>query len=198
LGEDGPTHQPVEQTSTLRLMPNMSTWRPCDTVETAVAWKYAIERKSGPTSMLFTREPIPFQQRTDEQIANISRGGYILKKSGDTPDAIIIATGSEVELAMEAAASLEAKGKKIRVVSMPSTDVFDAQDEDYRESVLPSSVRARVAVEAGVTDYWRKYVGLDGKVIGIDRFGESAKYKQLFEYFGITTENVVKAVEETL
>jgi transketolase len=198
LGEDGPTHQPVEQTSTLRLMPNMSTWRPCDTVETAVAWKYAIERKTGPTSLLFTREPIAFQKRSDAQIANISRGGYILKDSNGTPDAIIIATGSEVQLAIEAAASLETKGKNIRVVSLPSTDVFDAQDAAYQESVLPMSVRARVAVEAGVTDYWRKYVGLDGKVVGIDRFGESAKYKQLYEYFGITTANIVKAVEEVL
>ena len=198
LGEDGPTHQPVEQTSTLRLMPNMSTWRPCDTVETAVAWKFAIERKSGPTSLLFTREPIAFQPRTDEQIANITRGGYILKDGGSNPDAIIIATGSEVELATAAAAELEGKGKKIRVVSMPSTDVFDAQDDAYRESVLPSSCRARVAVEAGVTDYWRKYVGLDGRVIGIDRFGESAKYKELFKEFGFTVENVIRVVNEIL
>ncbi|WP_455220100.1 transketolase-like TK C-terminal-containing protein, partial [Kaarinaea lacus] len=170
----------------------------CDTVESAVAWKAAIEKKDGPSSLIFTRQDLAFQNRTPEQVAAISKGGYIIKDSGDTPDAIIIATGSEVQLALDAAASLETKGKKIRVVSMPSTDVFDAQDEAYRESVLPSAVRARVAVEAGVTDFWRKYVGLDGKVIGIDRFGESAPAKQLFEYFGFTTENVVKAVEELL
>jgi transketolase len=199
LGEDGPTHQAVEQTATLRMMPNMSLWRPCDTVESAVAWKAAIERKDGPSSLIFTRQGLNFQERTPEQIAAISRGGYIIKDSaGDTPDAILIATGSEVQLAIEAANSLETKGKKVRVVSMPSTDVFDAQDEAYRESVLPSSVRARVAVEAGVTDYWRKYVGLDGKVIGLDRFGESAPANELFKYFGFTAENVVKAVEELL
>jgi len=199
LGEDGPTHQAVEQTATLRMMPNMSVWRPCDTVESAVAWKAAIERKKGPTSLIFTRQDLAFQQRTPEQIAAITRGAYILKDCGcDNPDAIIIATGSEVQLAMDAAASLETKGKKIRVVSMPCADVFDAQDAAYRESILPSKVRARVAVEAGVTDYWRKYVGLDGKVVGIDRFGESAPAKELFKYFGFTTENVVKAVEELL
>jgi len=198
LGEDGPTHQAVEQTATLRMMPNMSVWRPCDTVESAVAWKAAIERKDGPSSLIFTRQDLQFQTRTAEQLAAISKGAYVLKDGSDTPDAIIIATGSEVQLAMDAAASLETKGKKIRVVSMPSTDVFDGQDEAYRESVLPSSVRARVAVEAGVSDYWRKYVGLDGKVVGIDRFGESAPAKELFKYFGFTTENVVKAVEELL
>ncbi len=199
LGEDGPTHQAVEQTATLRMIPNMTVWRPCDTVESAVAWKAAVEKKDGPTSLIFTRQDLQFQNRTPEQVAAIAKGGYILKDCGcDNPDAIIIATGSEVQLAMDAAASLETKGKKIRVVSIPATDVFDAQDEAYRESVLPSAVRARVAVEAGVTDYWRKYVGLDGKIIGIDRFGESAPYKELFKYFGFTPENVVKAVEELL
>jgi transketolase len=199
LGEDGPTHQAVEQTATLRMIPNMTVWRPCDTVESAVAWKAAVEKKDGPTSLIFTRQDLQFQNRTPEQIAGISKGAYIIKDCGcDNPDAIIIATGSEVQLALDAADSLETKGKKIRVVSMPATDVFDAQDEAYRESILPSAVRARVAVEAGVTDFWRKYVGLDGKVIGIDRFGESAPAKQLFEYFGFTTENVVKAVEELL
>jgi len=198
LGEDGPTHQAVEQTATLRMMPNMSVWRPCDTVESAVAWKAAIERKTGPSSLIFTRQDLQFQKRSPEQIADIAKGAYILKDSAGDPDAIIIATGSEVQLALDAAASLETKGKKIRVVSMPSTDVFDAQDAAYRESVLPASVRTRVAVEAGVTDYWRKYVGLDGKVVGIDRFGESAPAKALFKYFGFTTENVVKAVEELL
>ena len=181
------------------MIPNMSVWRPCDTVESAVAWKAAVEKKDGPTSLIFTRQDLQFQNRTPEQIAAISKGGYIIKDCGcDNPDAIIIATGSEVQLAIDAAASLETKGKKVRVVSMPSTDTFDAQDEAYRESILPSAVRARVAVEAGVTDFWRKYVGLDGKVVGIDRFGESAPAKQLFEYFGFTTENVVKAVEELL
>jgi transketolase len=199
LGEDGPTHQAVEQTATLRLMPNMAVWRPCDTVESAVAWRAAIERKDGPSSLIFTRQGLNFQERTPEQVAAISRGGYIIKDCGcDNPDAILIATGSEVQLAIEAAASLETKGKKVRVVSMPCTEVFDAQDEFYRESVLPSSVRARVAVEAGVTDYWRKYVGLDGNVVGLDRFGESAPAKALFEHFGFTPENVVKAVEELL
>ena len=198
LGEDGPTHQAVEQTATLRYIPNMSVWRPCDTVESAVAWKSAIERKTGPSCLIFTRQDLVFQNRSAEQLQAISKGGYVLKDSDGTPEAIIIATGSEVGLAMDAATALEGKGKKVRVVSMPSTDVFDAQSDSYRESVLPSSVRARVAVEAGVTDFWRKYVGLDGKVIGVDRFGESAPFKQLFEYFGLTVDNVAKAVEEVL
>jgi transketolase len=196
LGEDGPTHQPIEQTATLRMMPNMSVWRPCDAVESAVAWKCAIERKEGPSSLIFSRQGLPHQNRTDEQLANIARGGYILKDCNGTPEAIIIATGSEVGLAMAAADQLG--GKKVRVVSMPSTDVFDAQDEAYRESVLPSSVTARVAVEAGVTDYWLKYVGLNGKVIGINRFGESAPAGKLFEHFGFTADNVAKAVEAVL
>jgi len=198
LGEDGPTHQAVEQTATLRMIPNMTVWRPCDTVESAIAWKAAIERRDGPSCVIFTRQDLPFQKRTPEQVKGIYRGGYVLKDSTGTPEAIIIATGSEVGLAMDAAAELESKGKKVRVVSIPSTNVFDAQDEAYRESVLPSAVRARVAVEAGVTGFWYKYVGLDGKVVGIDRFGESAPYKQLFEYFGFTTENVVKTVEALL
>ena len=198
LGEDGPTHQPVEQTSSLRLMPNMVTWRPCDTLESAVAWKTAIERKTGPSSLIFTRQNLQFQKRTPEQIAAIARGGYVLSDCDGEPQAIIIATGSEVELAMKAAQELAAKGKKIRVVSMPSTEIFKAQDAAYRESVLPAKIRARVAVEAGVTDYWRAFVGLDGKVIGVDRFGESAPAGKLFEYFGMTVANVVKAVEEVL
>ena len=196
LGEDGPTHQPIEQTATLRMIPNMSVWRPCDAVESAVCWKVAIERRDGPASLIFSRQNLAHQNRTPEQIANIERGGYILKDCDGTPDAIIIATGSEVELAMQAADKLA--GKKIRVVSMPSTDTFDAQDEAYRESVLPSSVRARVAVEAGVTDFWLKYVGLEGKVIGINRFGESAPAGELFKYFGFTPEKVVEAVEAVL
>jgi len=198
LGEDGPTHQPVEQTATLRLIPNMSVWRPCDAVESAVAWKAAIERRSGPTSLIFSRQNLPHQARSAEQIANIERGGYILRDCDGAPQAIIIATGSEVGLAMEAAETLSAKGTKVRVVSMPATNVFDAQDAAYRESVLPASVTARVAVEAGVTDGWVKYVGLGGKVVGINRFGESAPAGELFKQFGFTVDKVVKAVDETL
>jgi len=196
LGEDGPTHQPVEQTATLRMIPHMAVWRPCDAVETAVAWKNALERKCGPTSLILSRQGLPHMARTPEQIAAINQGGYVLSQCDGEPDAIIIATGSEVELAVNAAQILKADGKQIRVVSMPSTNAFDAQDAAYKESVLPASVTARVAVEAGVTDYWAKYVGLNGRVIGIDSFGESAPAAQLYEYFGITTENVVKAVQE--
>ena len=196
LGEDGPTHQPVEQIPTLRMIPNMAVWRPCDTVESAVCWKLAIERKEGPSCLIFSRQDLAHQARSDEQIENIARGGYILKDCAGTPDAIIIATGSEVALAMDAAEKLS--GKKIRVVSMPSTTAFDAQDDSYKESVLPGSVTARVAVEAAVTDGWYKYVGLNGKVIGINRFGESAPADELFKEFGFTVDNVVKAVEEVL
>ena len=196
LGEDGPTHQPVEQTATLRLIPNMAVWRPCDAVESAVAWKCAIERKEGPSSLIFSRQGLDHQTRSAEQLAGIAKGGYVLKDCDGTPDAIIIATGSEVALAMAAADKLS--GKKIRVVSMPSTNVFDAQDADYKESVLPAGVTARVAVEAGVTDGWYKYVGMNGQVVGIDRFGESAPAPALFEYFGFTADAVVKAVESVL
>jgi len=196
LGEDGPTHQAVEQIPTLRLIPNMAVWRPCDAVESAVCWKLAIEHKQGPSSLIFSRQGLPFQKRTDAQIANISKGGYTLKDCDGTPDAIIIATGSEVQLAVGAAEKLS--GKKIRVVSMPSTTQFDAQDAAYRESVLPGAVTKRVAVEAAVTEGWYKYVGLNGRVVGIDRFGESAPDKVLFKEFGFTVENVVKVVEEIL
>jgi transketolase len=192
LGEDGPTHQAIEQIPTLRMIPGMSVWRPCDTVESAVCWKAAIEKQDGPSCLIFSRQGLPHQQRSSEQIANISKGGYVLKDCDGTPDAIIIATGSEIALAVGAAEQLS--DKKIRVVSMPSTTAFDAQDESYRESVLPSSVTARVAVEAAVTEGWYKYVGLGGKVVGIDRFGESAPAGQLFEHFGFTVDNVVKAV----
>ncbi len=198
LGEDGPTHQPVEQTATLRMIPNMSVWRPCDAVETAVAWKAAIEKKEGPTCLIFSRQGLPHQSRTEEQIAAIAKGGYILRDTDGKPDAIIIATGSEVALAMGAAEELASKGKKVRIVSMPSVDVFEAQDEAYRESVIPSDVTARVVVEAGVTAAWYKYAGLDGKVVGLDRFGESAPAGELFKLFGFTVENVVAAVEEVL
>ncbi|MDX8408152.1 MAG: transketolase C-terminal domain-containing protein, partial [Mariprofundaceae bacterium] len=194
LGEDGPTHQPVEQIATLRMIPRMNTWRPCDAVEAAVAWKVAIKRRKLPTTLVFTRQGLPCNEYTDEQVANIERGGYILSDCDGTPDAIIIATGSEVQLAL--AAQKELADKKVRVVSMPCTEAFDAQDEAYRESVLPSSVTARVAVEAGVTGVWAKYVGLNGKVIGIDTFGESAPANLLFKEFGITTEAVVAAVNE--
>ena len=192
LGEDGPTHQAVEQIPTLRMIPGMSVWRPCDTVESAVAWQAAIEKQDGPSCLIFSRQGLPHQERSAEQIANIRKGGYILKDCDGTPDVIIIATGSEVALAMGAAEKLA--DKKVRVVSMPSTTVFDAQDEDYRETVLPGNVTARVAVEAAVTGGWYKYVGLDGAVVGIDRFGESAPAGQLFELFGFTVDNVVKTV----
>ena len=198
LGEDGPTHQPVEHTASLRLMPNMSVWRPCDTVETAVAWKHALENDTGPTSLVLTRQGVPHQERTAEQLAAIARGGYVLKDCSGTPDILLIATGSEVQLAMQAADKLEADGVKARVVSLPSADVFDAQDDAYRESVLPSAVTARVAVEAGVTNGWWHYVGPQGRVIGIDRFGESAPAGELFEHFGFTTENVVAVAKEIL
>ncbi len=198
LGEDGPTHQPVEQTATLRMIPNMTVWRPCDAVETAVAWRAAVEKKDGPTSLIFSRQGLPHMARSADQIAAIARGGYVLRDGGGTPDAIIIATGSEVALAVGAAETLAAKGKNVRVVSMPSVDVFEAQDADYRESVLPSNVTARVAVEAGVTDGWYKYVGLQGKVVGLNRFGESAPAAELFKEFGFTVENVVAAVEDVL
>jgi transketolase len=192
LGEDGPTHQPVEQTATLRMIPNMSVWRPCDAVESAVCWKLAVERKNGPSCLIFSRQNLAHQNRSAEQIANIERGGYILRDCEGTPDVLVIATGSEVDLAVQAAAQ---SNRKVRVVSMPSTDVFDAQDEAYRESVLPSSVAARVAVEAGVTAFWSRYVGLRGKVIGIDTFGESAPAGDLFKHFGFTVENVVAAID---
>jgi len=198
LGEDGPTHQAVEQTATLRLIPRMSLWRPCDGVESAVAWRMAIERRNGPTCLLFSRQALPHQSRDAGQLAAIARGAYVLRDCDADPEAIIIATGSEVALAMAAAEQLAGQGRAIRVVSMPSTDVFDAQDAAYRESVLPVAVRARVAVEAGVSDYWRKYVGLDGEIVGIDSFGESAPASVVFEHFGFTPANVAAAVERAL
>ncbi len=198
LGEDGPTHQPVEQIASLRLTPNMSTWRPCDQVESAVAWKLAIERKDGPSSLIFSRQNLAQQERTQEQVANIAKGAYILKDCDGQPELILIATGSEVELAVEAAAQLTAEGKSVRVVSMPSTDAFDKQDEAYREAVLPSSVTKRIAVEAGIADFWYKYVGFGGKIIGMTTFGESAPADELFKMFGFTTENVVNTAKELL
>jgi transketolase len=198
LGEDGPTHQPVEHTASLRLMPNMSVWRPCDTVETAVAWRYAIERQDGPTSLVLTRQGLPHQERRSEQVADISRGGYVLKDAEGLADIILIATGSEVALAVSAAEALLNDGVKARVVSMPCTDVFDAQDAAYRESVLPAAITARVAIEAGVTDLWWKYAGASGRIIGLDRFGESAPADELFEYFGFSTGNVVAVAKDVL
>ena len=193
LGEDGPTHQPVEQTATLRMIPNMDVWRPCDAVETAVAWKVAVKNTTRPTSLILSRQNLVHQERTVDQIKLIERGGYILKDCEGTPDVIVIGTGSELNLAVEAAA---ASDKKVRVVSMPSTNVFDEQDAAYKESVLPASVAGRVAVEAGVTGFWGKYVGLNGKVIGIDTFGESAPAPELFKMFGFTVEAVVAAIDE--
>ncbi|WP_130099707.1 transketolase [Siccibacter turicensis] len=198
LGEDGPTHQAVEQLASLRLTPNFSTWRPCDQVETAVAWKAAIERHNGPTALILSRQNLAQMERTPEQLEAIARGGYILKDSNGKPDAILIATGSEVEIAMLAAAQLSEQGHNIRVVSLPSTDVFDAQDEAYREAVLPSDVSARVAVEAGIADYWYKYVGLKGAIVGMTGYGESAPAEKLFPYFGFTVENVVEKTRKLL
>ncbi|HEU4773708.1 MAG TPA: transketolase C-terminal domain-containing protein, partial [Lysobacter sp.] len=192
LGEDGPTHQPVEHLASLRYIPNNDVWRPCDAVESAVSWKAAIERGDGPSCLVFSRQNLDHQPRDAAQIAAIARGGYVLKDGGVNPDVILIATGSEVGLAMKAAAQL---GDNVRVVSMPSTDVFDRQDAAYRESVLPKACRKRVAIEAGVSDFWGKYVGLDGAVIGIDTFGASAPADKLFPHFGFTVERVVEVVK---
>ncbi|MEN8166849.1 MAG: transketolase [Pseudomonadota bacterium] len=193
LGEDGPTHQAIEQIPTLRMIPNMDVWRPCDSVETAVAWKAAIDKKDGPSCLIFSRQGLAHQERSEEQVANITKGGYVISDCDGTPDVIVIATGSEVDLAVKAAAE---SSKKVRVVSMPNTSAFDAQDAAYKASVLPAAVTARVAVEAAVTDGWYKYVGLNGKVIGINRFGESAPASQLFNEFGFTVENVLAAIDE--
>ena len=198
LGEDGPTHQSIEHLASLRLIPNVSVWRPCDAVESAAAWKAAIERTDGPSCLVFSRQNLAHQTRNAAKIAAIARGGYVLNETPGDPQAIIIATGSEVGIAMQAQKLLAGKGKQVRVVSMPNTRVFDAQDPAYRESVLPAAVTKRVAVEAGVTDFWRKYVGLNGKVVGIDTFGESAPAAAVFKHFGFTDENIVKTVEAIL
>lgn len=198
LGEDGPTHQPIEQLASLRLTPNLDTWRPCDAVESAVAWKLAIAREDGPTSLVFSRQNLQHQIRTNEQIANIEKGGYILKDCQGKPDLILIATGSEVELATQAYEELTVQGKKVRVVSMPCTSVFDRQEMAYKEAVLPSDVTARVAIEAAHVDFWYKYVGLNGRVIGMTTFGESAPAPTLFEEFGFTVENVVAIANQLL
>ena len=198
LGEDGPTHQPVEQIASLRLTPNMSTWRPCDEVESAIAWRHAIERTDGPTTLIFSRQNLASQARNPEQVKNAARGGYILVDCDGTPDLILIATGSEVGLAHDSLKELVAAGHKVRLVSMPATDVFEAQDAAYKESVLPASVSARVAIEAGIADYWYKYVGLNGKVVGMTTFGESAPAGDLFKHFGFTVENVVATAKSVM
>lgn len=191
LGEDGPTHQPVEQLASLRLTPNMETWRPCDQVESAVAWKAAIERANGPSALIFSRQALTQQARTGQQLSDIERGGYILKDCDGTPELIIMATGSEVSLAINAANTLQAEGKKVRVVSLPCTERFDKQSAEYKEQVLPKAVRARLAIEAGIAGYWERYTGLDGDVIGMTSFGESAPADQLFKLFGFSDENVL-------
>ncbi|MBF8160081.1 transketolase [Ectopseudomonas hydrolytica] len=198
LGEDGPTHQPIEQLASLRGTPNLDTWRPCDAVESAVAWKHAIERADGPSALVFSRQNLPHQTRDAQQLADIARGGYVLKDCTGEPELILIATGSEVALAMQAAAKLDEQGRKVRVVSMPSTSVFDAQDAAYKQAVLPLQVGARIAIEASHADYWYKYVGLDGRIIGMTSFGESAPAPALFEHFGFTVENIVVTAEELL
>ena len=198
LGEDGPTHQPVEQLTSLRSTPNMHTWRPCDTVESASAWKSAIERRDGPSALVFSRQGLPHQNRDATQVADIARGAYVLRDTSGTPDAILIATGSEVHLAMAAAEHLAANGRQVRVVSMPCAEIFERQEAAYREAVLPSDVLARVAVEALHADYWYKYVGLDGRVVGMTTFGESAPAGELMKQFGFTVDNVVAVVEDIL
>ena len=198
LGEDGPTHQPVEQLTALRATPNLQTWRPCDAVESAIAWKQALLRDKGPSAMIFSRQTLPHQVSTAAQIEGVHRGGYVLMREQGDLDAIVIATGSEVALAVEAAGRLAEAGKGVRVVSMPCAEVFEAQEAGYREAVLPSDVLARIAVEAGHTDFWYKYVGLDGRVVGMSSFGESAPAEALFQHFGLTADNVVTAVEDVI
>ncbi|RYJ64191.1 transketolase [Pseudomonas songnenensis] len=198
LGEDGPTHQPIEQLASLRTTPNLDTWRPADTVESAVAWKHAVERKDGPSALIFSRQNLPFHVRDNETEAAIARGGYILKNCAGEPELILIATGSEVSLAVQAADKLTEQGRKVRVVSMPCTSVFDAQDAAYKQQVLPVEVGARIAIEAAHADYWYKYVGLDGRIIGMTTYGESAPANQLFEEFGFTVDNILAVAEELL
>jgi transketolase len=198
LGEDGPTHQPVEQLTSLRTTPNLDTWRPADTVESAVAWKHALERKDGPSALIFSRQNLPYHVRDNETEAAISRGGYVLKDCAGEPELILIATGSEVSLATQAADKLAAEGRRVRVVSMPCTSVFDAQDADWKQKVLPLQVGARIAIEAAHADYWYKYVGLEGRVIGMNSYGESAPAAQLFEEFGFTVENILETAAELL
>jgi transketolase len=197
LGEDGPTHQPVEHVASLRIVPNMHLWRPCDMVETGVAWTSAVERRNGPTSLILSRQALPPMARSAAQLANVARGGYTLVEPAGAPDCILIATGSEVGIAVDAARRLGEAGRKVRVVSMPCTQAFDAQSQQYRDAVLTPGV-PRVAIEAGVRDGWWRYVGERGAVIGMDTFGASAPAKQLFEHFGFTTDNVVRTVDGLL
>jgi transketolase len=197
LGEDGPTHQPVEHVASLRLLPNMRVWRPCDTVETGVAWASAVERRDGPTSLVLSRQALPPMSRTAAQLADVARGGYVLVDGGGTPECILIATGSEVGIAADAAQRLGEAGRRVRVVSMPCVEIFDAQPQQYRDAVLKPGV-PRVAIEAGVRDGWWRYVGERGAVIGMDTFGASAPAKALFEHFGFTTDNVVRTVDGLL
>ncbi|MEH6563904.1 MAG: transketolase [Halopseudomonas sp.] len=198
LGEDGPTHQPVEQLASLRGTPNLDTWRPADAVESAIAWKYALERADGPSALVFSRQNLPHQERDATQLADVARGGYVLKDCSGEPELILIATGSEVGLAVDAWTALSEQGKRVRVVSMPSTSVFDQQDAEYKQAVLPLEVGARIAIEAAHADFWYKYVGLDGRIIGMQTFGESAPANALFEEFGFTLQNVLLAAEELL
>uniref|UniRef100_UPI0025999E9B transketolase-like TK C-terminal-containing protein n=1 Tax=uncultured Pseudomonas sp. TaxID=114707 RepID=UPI0025999E9B len=198
LGEDGPTHQPIEQLTSLRTTPNLDTWRPADAVESAVAWKNALERKDGPSALIFSRQNLQHQARDAQQLAAISRGGYVLKDCAGEPELILIATGSEVGLAVQAYDKLTEQGRNVRVVSMPSTSVFDAQDAAYKQSVLPLEVSARIAIEAAHADFWYKYVGLEGRVIGMTTYGESAPASALFEEFGFTLENILGTAEELL
>jgi transketolase len=198
LGEDGPTHQPIEQLASLRCTPNLDTWRPADAVESAVAWKYAIERNDGPSALIFSRQNLTHQQRDAGQLSDITRGGYVLKDCAGEPELILIATGSEVGLAVQAYDQLTAEGRQVRVVSMPCTSVFDAQDAGYKQAVLPLQVSARIAIEAAHADYWYKYVGLEGRVIGMTTFGESGPAPALFEEFGFTLENLVGIAQELL
>jgi transketolase len=196
LGEDGPTHQSVEHVSSLRLIPNLDNWRPCDTTESMVAWGEALKRKDGPSTLIFSRQNLPFMERDAATVANVAKGGYVLRDA-ENPRAVLIATGSEVELAVNAAATLAGQGVAVRVVSMPSTDVFERQDAAYKAAVLGKGI-PRVAIEAGVTDFWYKYVGLEGAVVGIDTFGESAPAPVLFKHFGFTVDNVVAKVKSVL
>ncbi|EKT4542068.1 transketolase, partial [Pseudomonas putida] len=198
LGEDGPTHQPIEQLTSLRSTPNLDTWRPADAVESAVSWKNALERKDGPSALIFSRQNLQHQDRDAQQIADISRGGYVLKDCAGEPELILIATGSEVGLAVQAFDKLTEQGRKVRVVSMPCTSVFDAQDAAYKQSVLPLEVGARIAIEAAHADFWYKYVGLEGRIIGMTTYGESAPASALFEEFGFTLENILGTAEELL
>jgi transketolase len=198
LGEDGPTHQPVEHVASLRLIPNLQVWRPCDTAESAVAWKCALENSTSPSALIFTRQGLPHQDRNNEQLENVARGGYVLRDMGNDADALIIATGSEVGLAMSAAKELSSQGTKVNVVSMPNPGLFLQQEESYRESVLPGAIRARVAVEAGATAGWASFVGDAGRVIGVDTFGASAPAVVLFEQYGLTVEKVSQAVRDSL